>query len=174
MAKLSLSDPANLQNESTFVALLAANNAATELAMENTLSRDGTTPNQMAADLDMNSNSILNLPDALTSQEPVTLSQFTDAIDALENGAVITADFVTLSNHADITNERVLTAGMNIGITDGGAGSTVTVAVSGEDLNAYEALSTNGLVSRTGSGTVSTRTLTAPAAGISVTNGDGV
>lgn len=42
------------------------------------------------------------------------------------------------------------------------------------DLTALAALSTTGLISRTGSGTVATRTLTAPAAGITVSNDDGV
>lgn len=42
------------------------------------------------------------------------------------------------------------------------------------DLTALAALATAGLTVRTGAGTVATRTLTAPAAGISVSNGDGV
>lgn len=42
------------------------------------------------------------------------------------------------------------------------------------DLVALAALATNGLVARTGSATFATRTLTAPAAGITVTDGDGV
>lgn len=42
------------------------------------------------------------------------------------------------------------------------------------DLTALAALATNGLVARTGAGTVAARTLTAPAAGITVSNGDGV
>jgi len=32
-------------------------------ALENTLSRDGTTPNQMSADIDMNGNDLLNVGD---------------------------------------------------------------------------------------------------------------
>lgn len=42
------------------------------------------------------------------------------------------------------------------------------------DLTAFAALSANGLVARTGTGTVAVRALTQPAAGITVTNGDGV
>lgn len=45
-------------------AALNANFDAIETAIENTLSRDGTTPNEMEANLDMNDNSILNV-DAL-------------------------------------------------------------------------------------------------------------
>lgn len=38
------------------------------------------------------------------------------------------ATYVTLSTDATLSNERVLTAGKNISVTDAGAGSTVTVA----------------------------------------------
>jgi len=62
MAKLTLSNPSNLQDESSFITTTAANNDAIEAAMEKTLSRDGTSPNQMTASLDMNSQRIINLP----------------------------------------------------------------------------------------------------------------
>lgn len=74
MSKLVLSDLANLENQSTAVAAINANSALTESALENTLSRDGTSPNQMGANLDMNSNHILNLPAPLTEQEPLRLT----------------------------------------------------------------------------------------------------
>ena len=45
-------------------------------------------------------------------------------------GAPTNASYVTLATDATLTNERVLTAGSNITITDGGAGSTVTIAAS--------------------------------------------
>ena len=45
-------------------------------------------------------------------------------------GAPTTAQYVTLATDATLTNERVLTAGSNITITDGGAGSTVTISAS--------------------------------------------
>lgn len=63
MAKLTLQDPSSVSNETSFLAQIAENNRETEEALENTLSRDGTTPNQMGADLDMNSNFITNTPD---------------------------------------------------------------------------------------------------------------
>ncbi len=42
--------------------------------------------------------------------------------------------FVTLSTNSELSNERVLTAGTGIAFTDGGAGSTLTVAVAGGSL----------------------------------------
>lgn len=72
MAKLTLFD---LASGSFTVDLLNANFALIETALENTLSRDGTSPNTLSASLDMNSNRILNLPTAATNNEPVTLGQ---------------------------------------------------------------------------------------------------
>lgn len=149
MAKLTLSDINNLQNESTVVTTLTQNNDATEAAMEKTLSRDGTAPNFMQASLDMNNNTIINLPDALTEQEPATYSQLLSHIDALENGAVIDASYVTLGTDPALINERVLTAGNHIDITDGGAGTTVTVSVNEASLNADSGTLTNKTIDLT-------------------------
>lgn len=97
MAKLTLYD---LSSGSFTVDLLNANFALIETALENTLSRDGTAPNTMSANLDMNSNRILNLPTAATNSEPVTLGQL------LSMG---TLNIYTPANHvhtwADITNK---------------------------------------------------------------------
>lgn len=128
MAKLTLSSITNLQNETSAVATLDANNVLVEASVENTLSRDGTSPNEMGADLDMNSNRILNLPDALSAQEPLTLSQYEASVSGTGT-APNTASYLTLANSSSLTSERVLTAGSNITLTDGGAGSTVTIAV---------------------------------------------
>lgn len=86
MAKLTLTDLSNLQNETTAVNAINANNTAVETAMENTLSRDGTAPNTMAANLDMNSNRILNLPAPITADEPVRYED----IQSLTAGGSIT------------------------------------------------------------------------------------
>ena len=45
-------------------------------------------------------------------------------------GAPTTARYVTLATDATLTQERVLTAGSGISISDGGAGSTVTISLS--------------------------------------------
>jgi hypothetical protein len=125
--KLSLSDLTNLRNEQTAVGTLNSNNTSIETALENTVSRDGTSPNSMSADFDMNSNRILNLPDAASAQEPATLAQL-QAIEVSGGGAPTTAAYVVISATAGLDNERILTAGDNITIVDGGAGSTITIA----------------------------------------------
>lgn len=146
MAKLTLTNIANLQNESTAVTAMASNNAATIAAVENTVSRDGTTPNHMNADFDMNGNRIINLPDATTSQEPATFRQLQAYVDAVEGGAVIDAEYLTLSTDGVLSNERVLTAGNHITFADTGAGGTLTVDVNETTLNADTATLTNKTV----------------------------
>lgn len=58
--KITLGSIASFQNDATAIAQYNANNALITTAINNTLSRDGTSPNQMGANLDMNSNQILN------------------------------------------------------------------------------------------------------------------
>lgn len=72
MAKLSLT---TITSGYAAVAAMNANNDAIETAFENTLSRDGTSPNTMLADLDINSHSVINLRDAVNSAEAVNLRQ---------------------------------------------------------------------------------------------------
>jgi len=52
--------------------------------------------------------------------------------------------------------------------------SSPSVQDSDADLDAIAGLSTTGIIARTGPGTATTRTITQPAAGITVTDGDGV
>lgn len=68
MAKLTLTDLSNIFTAATSI---NNNNAAIEAAMENTLSRDGTSPNTMNTDLDMNNKRVYNLPEPITDGEPV-------------------------------------------------------------------------------------------------------
>ena len=129
MAKLTLTDITTTNIVTTY----NANNDLIEAAIENTLSRDGTTPNQMQADLDMNSNDILNvgnitlangsqvattLPDTILDHSTISVLAGT----GLTGGGTIDADS-TLS--LDTTNARnadhsaiSITAG--VGLTGGG------------------------------------------------------
>lgn len=79
MAKLTLTDLVNLQNETTAVNAINANNALIEAAVENTLSRDGTVPNTMSNNLDMNSMQILNLPAPASATSPARLQDVVSA-----------------------------------------------------------------------------------------------
>ena len=62
MAKLTHTNIVNITGaETAALAAINANGTLTEAAIENTLSRDGTSPNTMGADLDMNSKDINNV-----------------------------------------------------------------------------------------------------------------
>lgn len=78
MAKLTLDNLSNLQNENTAVTTINDNSDAIEAAIENTLSRDGTSPNQMESNLDMNGWHISNLPEPSSDTDPVRLIDLTN------------------------------------------------------------------------------------------------
>lgn len=79
MTKLVLTNPTTFVADASAVAQTTNNNDAIVAAVENTLSRDGASPNTMGASLDMNSNRILNLPEPLTANEPARLTDVGNA-----------------------------------------------------------------------------------------------
>lgn len=84
------------------------------------------------------------------------------------NGLTISGDSLIASSGSG----TVTSIATNNGITGGTITTTGTIGLTGQAL-ALHNLSTNGLIARTGAGTVAGRTITA-GTGISVTNGDGV
>lgn len=136
MSKVNLSNLNNLQNENTATATINNNNILITAAVENTISRDGTQPNMMNSELDMNSNKIINLPDAVSDQEPVTYGQYLEGITSVNNGVVVDGDFVVLQHNDTMINDRVLQTGPNLDIIDDGPKGNVTVLVSDAELNA--------------------------------------
>lgn len=80
MSKLTLSNVGNLIDATTAQATLNTNNTAIVTAMENTLSRDGTSPNTMGSELDMNSKQVLNLPAPATANSPLRLQDLEDFV----------------------------------------------------------------------------------------------
>lgn len=74
-----MTDKISLNNLGSFdpaiITTVNTNNAKVTAAINNTLSRDGTFPNQMTAPLDMNSQHILNLPAPINAVEPLRLQE---------------------------------------------------------------------------------------------------
>jgi hypothetical protein len=100
MAKITLNDVGSLIDATTAQNTINTNNAAITTAVNNTLSRDGTAPNEMEASLDMNSNRILNLPAPLSMDEPVRLQ---DINDFAAGGIVEIANNTVLGNFSGAT-----------------------------------------------------------------------
>lgn len=87
MAKFT---PENIASGFQSTEALNANFTQLETLSNTFLSRDGTSPNTMLANLDMNSQRIINLPSALSPSEPITYAQFLALRDILPfNGTVI-------------------------------------------------------------------------------------
>lgn len=85
MPKLTLSDLSNITgNEQSAITTINNNHTAIETALENTLSRDGTAPNSMEADLDMNSNDIMNV----ASLEATSIDAGTVEADNFTQGGI--------------------------------------------------------------------------------------
>jgi hypothetical protein len=102
MAKLTLDD---ITSGYASVTVINSNNALIETALENTLSRDGTTPNSMAADLDMDSNKVLNLATP-TSGADAANKAYVDAVAASANDGDTLA--VLLADTDEVTNGDAL------------------------------------------------------------------
>lgn len=80
MPKITLTDLSTTATVGSQTTAINNNNQILENAIDNTLSRDGTSPNAMEADLDMNSNHILNLPEAVDNTSPVRKGDMPDYI----------------------------------------------------------------------------------------------
>lgn len=100
MAKLTLTDIS--ADRLTSLTTINTNNGLIEAALENTLSRDGTSPNQMEADIDMNGNTLLNFA--------LVLRSFTAANIADPAHAVNTAGKSQGVPVYDTTNNRIMVA----------------------------------------------------------------
>lgn len=124
MAKVILNDLANLNNDNTVIATLNANNANIEAAMENTLSRDGTTPNQMNSNLDMNSYHINNLPEPSSDTDPVRLIDLTNVSEVTNVLHTASSTSVTIGLGA-----KTFTVPSGLGFF---AGQFILVQVSGD------------------------------------------
>lgn len=96
MAKLTLSDFGGAYNSWQ---RLNSNNTLLEAALEKTLSRDGTAPNQMEAVLDMNDYRIINSPGAILNSDVPNLGQILELIAEITGGdiPVVTPDFIFTS-----------------------------------------------------------------------------
>lgn len=104
MAKLVLNDVASLEAQASAIQTLNENSTATETALENTLSRDGTSPNQMEANLDLNDNRIINLAAPINGSDAARLSDIASAlsVDSTLVPALTGNEDKIMSNDGDV------------------------------------------------------------------------
>lgn len=102
MSKLTVS---NINSRYASVAALNNNFNAVVDAIENTLSRDGTSPNQMEANIDMNDNRIVNLPDPSTDGEPATKGWIEGLPDTAASSAAAAEASATAAAASEVAAE---------------------------------------------------------------------
>lgn len=147
--KIVLTNLVNLQNETTAVTTINANNAAITTAIDNTLSRDGTNPNTMGASLDMNSNQILNLPAPGSATSPVRLIDINGS-SLTPPPAILTGSNIYTGNNSFPTTFFTGIAGgssagsnLNIVSTTSGSPSGDSVTIQGSTVTLRKASGTS-------------------------------
>ena len=124
MSKITLNNVADLTNFTTAQATINANNATLQTAFDNTLSRDGTTPDQMGSNLDMNGNQIVNLPAPGTANSPLRLQDqinINGGLGVYTSGTNINVGGLIISTIANpnfatsVTTPKVITPVINNG-----------------------------------------------------------
>lgn len=150
MAKLTLN---TIGSRYGSIDALNANFDAIETALENTLSRDGTLPNNMDANLDMDSNRIINLADAINNPDAVTLRQVNGLIQGAYDGNIVKLrEIATATSGQTVFNLASLTyvpASNNLSIYINGIKQRVTSAYAETDNNTItftEAVPVNAIV----------------------------
>jgi nucleoside phosphorylase len=130
MTKVVLNNVTTLSSGSA-VTTLNNNFDTIETAFDNTLSRDGTSPNSMMSNFDMNSFRIENLVIAISDTEPVRLKEFIDGMDALE--AIVQTIASTTQGYLnsvisiyDQFDDRYLGVKSSDPVTDNDGGALVT------------------------------------------------
>jgi hypothetical protein len=115
-------------------------------------------------------------PTSITGSELIPIVQngqtVQSTVSAIINSPVQTQTFLTVGNQPSLTNSRAITTGVGIGNTDGGAQGTYQVFLNGSSASLENV--GNGMLAKSGTNTISARTITAGTSGLSVADGNGV
>jgi len=133
MAKLALTPTAAGY---AYVTTMNANNDLIEAAMENTLSRDGTTPNTMSVALDMNSQLVNNIGVPVSDQDAASKKYVDDIVTGFTSSATFSAALpYTVTGAWDFEALVDLEAGFRVWEVVGGSGDSLTMTLDGTDAN---------------------------------------
>jgi hypothetical protein len=130
MAKVTRVTLTNLDNPSTAVSQINTNFANLQTAMDNTLSRDGTSPNTMLASLDMNSNRIINLPEPENDAEA---ARKVDVDTVQENLDEIEAALQALVDEAEDFKDNAEAAASNANTSEINSATSAANALTAEN-----------------------------------------
>lgn len=145
--KVTLTNVATFTNDSTATAAVNANNAAITTAMDNTLSRDGTAPNQMLSTLDMNNQRLINLPSPGGLNDPVRFGDLNVTAPAVTFGSPSNLIGLTANNGVlNLALRSDATPALNQAIAPTW---TATHTFFNGNINPIVIFSANGLVSGT-------------------------
>lgn len=142
MPKLEFTELENLQNEQSAVDAINANMQAIADAIENTLSRDGTAPNALEANLDANNRRILNLPVPTNNTEPARhgdLEQYVDRAEAAAEEAEEAAGGIGDAVDQTAANAAAAAASASAASTSAGTASTAATNAQTAENNAEAA-----------------------------------
>lgn len=114
MSKLVLNDIASGFQSNTAA---NTNNTLIETALENTLSRDGTSPNQMGANIDMNTYSVINLGAPANATAAARLQDISDSDATGAASAILRAELLLASD---------TTGGQIVGFKQSGTGAVIS------------------------------------------------
>lgn len=128
MTKITLNNIGTGTPFQTAISTINTNNDTLETAFDNTLSRDGTSPNTMGADLDMNSNRILNLPQPLSLTEPARLQDIGDAPTYAADAAASAAAALASETAAASSASSASTSASNASTSASNASTSATNA----------------------------------------------
>jgi hypothetical protein len=93
-------------------------------------------------------------------------------VSAITQSPSLTQPFLTVGQQPLLPNSRYFSAGIGLGITDGGAQGAYTISFNG---TAYSLeLASAGVIVKTAANTIAARTLSTSGNGISVTDGNGI
>ncbi len=114
-------------------------------------------------------------PSAITGAELVPIVQngqtVQTTVSSITNSPSLTQTFLTVTNQPTLPNSRYFAVGTGLGLSDGGAQSSLQLTLNGTS-GSLELVGT-GIIAKTAANTVAARTITV-GSGLSITNGNGV